>query len=355
VGGANVIKTSLCVNYLLEDTTLFGGVKIVLHQANLLARRGHAITVVSKGQRPRWFPVTAQFRQVPSFAPELLPPSDVTVATFWTTIGPAFAAAGERAVHYCQGFEASYTHNVAEHPAILEAYSTPIPGWGLAPHLAELLRTRFSRPAIVVPPALAPIWRKSWRRGPNRVPRIVVMHPFEADWKGVQTAALVVRRVREMGLDCKLIRISQWPLSDPERELALPDEFHVHIPPGRVAAILRGADLLLAPSWEQEGFGLPVLEAMACGLPVVASEISAFRGFAQGAAVLRPPRDVEGLAEAAVELLRDADGWRHHRAAGLEVARAFSEARIADIAEEAIAWVAEGRFHHTSPAAPPHG
>jgi glycosyltransferase involved in cell wall biosynthesis len=117
-----------------------------------------------------------------------------------------------------------------------------------------------------------------------------------------------------------------------------------------VASLLRGADLLLAPSWEQEGFGLPVLEAMACGLPVVASEISAFRGFAQGAAVLCPPLDVQAQADAAAELLRHPAAWRRRRAAGLEVARAFSEARVADIAEEAIAWVAEGRYRWCRPS-----
>ena len=68
---------------------------------------------------------------------------------------------------------------------------------------------------------------------------------------------------------------------------------------------MRGVDLVLAPSWEQEGFGLPVLEAMACGVPVVASEISAFRGFAGGAAVLVPFDRPDRFAAAAAELLGD--------------------------------------------------
>ena len=41
-----------------------------------------------------------------------------------------------------------------------------------------------------------------------------------------------------------------------------PDEFHCRIPPADVARLIAGCDLMLAPSWEQEGFGLPVLEAM---------------------------------------------------------------------------------------------
>ena len=332
------------VNYLLEDTALYGGVKIVLHQANLLAERGHIVTVVSKGERPRWIPVSARFLQAQSFTAGSLPEADVTVATFWTTIRPAHELAGAHAVHYCQGFEAIYTHNEAEHPAILEAYSTPIAGWGLSPHLAEILRTRFGRPAIVVPPAVTRQWRPAWRLGPRKVPRIVVLHPYEADWKGVRTALLTVRRLRELGVGCRLVRISQGPLGAAEKALIEADEFHVNITPDHVASLLRGADLLLAPSWEQEGFGLPVLEAMACGVPVVASEISAFRAYAQGAAALCPPEDVEAFAAAAREVLQDRATWLRRRHAGIEAARVFSEARTADIAEEAVAWVAEGRW-----------
>ena len=40
------------LTYLVADTTLFGGVKIALHQANLMVRRGHQVKVVSPGQAP---------------------------------------------------------------------------------------------------------------------------------------------------------------------------------------------------------------------------------------------------------------------------------------------------------------
>jgi glycosyltransferase involved in cell wall biosynthesis len=52
-----------------------------------------------------------------------------------------------------------------------------------------------------------------------------------------------------------------------------------------------------------EGFGLPVLEAMACGAPVIATTGSAPEEFAKGAAVLVPPGDVEALTEALRDVL----------------------------------------------------
>jgi glycosyltransferase involved in cell wall biosynthesis len=343
MGGTGLSRRPLSVVYLLEDTTLFGGVKIVLHQAELMARRGHDITVVSKGERPRWFPLKTRFRQVPALEPRHLPEADVTVATFWTTIKAAAAVTSGTGAHYCQGFEGGFRHNLDDHAAITEAYQLPIPCLALSPHLAMLVRERFGRPARVVPPALAPYWRPRWRRHPRQTPRVVVPNPFEIEWKGVSTGLAAVGLLRSQGFSCRLVRLSQWPLGDVEQALLEPDEFHHHLEPPAVAALLRAADLMLAPSWEDEGFGLPVLEAMASGLPVVASDISAFRAFAGTAAVLVPPDRPEAFAEAARAVLGDPARWRAMRRRGLEAARGFSEERVAEIAEEALYWVAEGR------------
>ncbi|HOC43306.1 MAG TPA: glycosyltransferase family 4 protein [Thermoanaerobaculales bacterium] len=337
-------RRRLTVNYLLEDTALFGGVKIPLHHANLLHRRGHRVRVLSRGPRPDWYPLAAPFTTVPDFEAGSVAEADVHVATFWTTIAPAAALPHGQPVHFCQGFEASYTHNGDQHPAILESYALPLPTFALSPHLAELVHRRFGRPVRVVPPALERMWRQRWRRAPARRPRVVVAHPFEADWKGVATALEAVRRLREDGLELTLVRLSQWSLSEAERSLLEPDEFHCRLAPAEVPALIAGCDLLLAPSWEQEGFGLPVLEAMACGVPVVASRIQAFTGYAAGAAELVPVGDAAAFAGAARAILGDRRRWREMRRAGLGVAAAFSERRVVAIVEDALHWAAGGAW-----------
>ncbi|HVT57592.1 MAG TPA: glycosyltransferase family 4 protein [Thermoanaerobaculia bacterium] len=345
---------ALAVTYVFEETTLFGGNKVPLHQANLMARRGHQVTVVSCDPRPDWYPLEARHVQLPApiaeVSPAALPAADVFVATYWTTIAPALAAvagAGRgEVVHYCQGFEASYTHNREEHPAIVAAYARPLPAMAVAPHLAALLWRRFGRPARVVPQPLEPFWSPAAaeRQAPGRPARLLVASPFEIDWKGVATALEAVRLLRRDGVDCRLVRLSQWPLTEAERRLLPPDEFHHRLLPPAVARLVAGCDLLLAPSWQQEGFGLPALEAMACGVPVVASDVPCYRDFAAAAATLVPYDDAAAFARAASALLADPPAWRRARRAGLEVARGYAEERAADAAEDALAWAAGGSW-----------
>ncbi len=69
-------------------------------------------------------------------------------------------------------------------------------------------------------------------------------------------------------------------------------------------ALLSGASLFVLPSL-YEGFGFPVLEAMACGTPVICSFVSSLPEVTGDAALLIDPRDVESLAEAMRRLLED--------------------------------------------------
>ena len=96
-----------------------------------------------------------------------------------------------------------------------------------------------------------------------------------------------------------------------------------------VAALLRGAAALIQPS-VYEGFGLPVIEAMACGCPIVASDIAPFREITAGAAILAPPDDVPRFASALREIVASRDRRQSLSQQALARSAAFSWDRCAE-------------------------
>lgn len=99
---------------------------------------------------------------------------------------------------------------------------------------------------------------------------------------------------------------------------------------GELVELYRGADCLLFPSL-YEGFGLPVLEAMACGTPVVCANRTSLPEVAGDAAVLVDPEDTAAFAAALAEVLSSPARRRELAAAGLARAREFSWDRCADL------------------------
>jgi glycosyltransferase involved in cell wall biosynthesis len=95
-----------------------------------------------------------------------------------------------------------------------------------------------------------------------------------------------------------------------------------HLPAAALPALYRGATLFLFPSLH-EGFGLPVLEAMAAGTPVVCSEIPPLRELAAGSAELVDPLSPGAIAAGLAGLLGDPPRRAALAARGRERARAY--------------------------------
>lgn len=137
---------------------------------------------------------------------------------------------------------------------------------------------------------------------------------------------IFARVVRE--LPARLLMIGDGPDRSAAEWIAhrkgIQDRVHFLGKQGSVSEILPLADLLLLPS-ELESFGLVALEAMACRVPTIATRVGGVPELIEDGITGRlfPVGDVEAMAAAAIELLRDAGGY----AAMAEAARKTAQAR----------------------------
>lgn len=111
-----------------------------------------------------------------------------------------------------------------------------------------------------------------------------------------------------------------WKYEDVTREAARPElagrvEFRGYVPETELPSLYRNATAFVYASL-YEGFGMPVIEAMACGAPVLTSRVAALPELAEGAAVLVDPLDERALADAMVTLATDAGLRERLRRAG---------------------------------------
>jgi glycosyltransferase involved in cell wall biosynthesis len=161
--------------------------------------------------------------------------------------------------------------------------------------------------------------------------------------KNIETLVAACERLwarRRSRPDLVLAGGAGWKASSLRRRIArspFREKIHVAGYTSRAVALdaYRAAEAFAYPSLA-EGFGLPVAEAMACGTPVVASDIAALREVAGDAALFAPPQDSEALARAIERVLEDESTRQRLRAAGPERAALFTWEESAERTLEAL-------------------
>jgi glycosyltransferase involved in cell wall biosynthesis len=132
--------------------------------------------------------------------------------------------------------------------------------------------------------------------------------------------------------DVSLIKVGrpQWKEAREEllrraEGLGIRDEviFADYVPEEALPGLYNAADLFVFPS-RYEGFGLPLLEAMACGCPVIASNTSSLPQVVGSAGIMLDPDDEGGFVDAICRVLEDRDLHEEMRRKGIEQAGKFS-------------------------------
>lgn len=142
---------------------------------------------------------------------------------------------------------------------------------------------------------------------------------------------LIGSRDLELCWAAKLDRSEVNELADKAMKAGVTDAVHQvgYVPDADLAALYRGATALVFAS-KREGFGYPVVEAMACGCPVITSNCSSLIEVAERAAVTVDPDDTEAIADAIV-LLADGNAERRRLSkAGVHRAAHFSVDRMVE-------------------------
>ncbi|MBV8949853.1 MAG: glycosyltransferase family 4 protein [Actinobacteria bacterium] len=193
----------------------------------------------------------------------------------------------------------------------------------------ELVREGFDSSSLFVahhgvdiPPAPAPdVVETALRRVGVRRPFVLTVGTLEPR-KNFTVLARAVAQLREERDDVSLVRVGPpgWGdvggLDGPGmRELGAIDD-------GTLDALYRAASVCALPS-RYEGFGLPILEAMARGCPVAASDVSSLPEVVDGAGLLLPPDDVDAWRAALGSVIDDAGYEAELRQRSVARARRF--------------------------------
>lgn len=204
---------------------------------------------------------------------------------------------------------------------VSERFSRPVPG--------DELASRLERLGVTHPYLLFVGNPKPHKNLDNLVKafaRAIEEHPFEG--------SLVC--VGERGERDFKLRLQA-------EELGIGDRLELvgHVEEDTLTALYQGATLFLYPTL-YEGFGLPVIEAMASGVPVITSSSSALREVAEGHAELVDPLDIEAIARAIGRCMADPAHRETLAAAGRQRARDFHWRQTAEQTLEVYRRVLEG-------------
>jgi glycosyltransferase involved in cell wall biosynthesis len=171
----------------------------------------------------------------------------------------------------------------------------------------------------IEPRKAVPVLLDAFERVASERPEVALVLAGRPGW-GV---APVERALREMRSRRRVVRLG-------------------YVADDAVPVLLRGAAAAVYPAME-EGFGLPALEALACGTPLVTTAGSTMAELARGAAALVAPGDVSELADAMFEALEGGSALGERQRRGLAIAAEHSWAASAAGHMSAYRWAASRR------------
>jgi glycosyltransferase involved in cell wall biosynthesis len=211
---------------------------------------------------------------------------------------------------------------------IEKVYRMPTEKFAVSSHLCRLIEDGYGQRCFEMPNGVdlsifTPLEGSPQDHG---LWRLISIGSLKTKVKGIQDVLSAVAWLKKKGYPVHLTRVSIDPETDIERNSGLVDSYLCSLSEREVAQALRQSDLLLVGSLEAEGFGLPALEAMACGIPCVLTRIPCYLAWGSSLdfAHFVPPRKPEEIVLGVVRLMKDRDYRERIRQRGFEIARRYS-------------------------------
>lgn len=339
------------IAYLLETTGLCGGVKVVFNHVNALIKKGHTAFVLSYDSYPEWLDKNVPFKRIQKIGKQSLldikgiEDFDVIVGTSPLHLVKIYndlkrKSCEEKIVHFIQGYEGDYHEGKPFMSLIKEAYSLPVRKMTVSDNLSQRLLNHYpDQRFISCGQGLETDFFYTRRNASDfsdiENDTVFLMGSLDISIKRIRTGLKAYKIASAKKPGFKLVRISIADTRDREEKIAGRSihEFYSHLTPREVGALFRSRNgILLSPSSAAEGFGLPPIEAMACGIPVVLTDIPSYKSFGPSGdyAVFVPVDDPVKMADALIDIAENKAETAFRIKKGLAVAGNYSYSKVVE-------------------------
>lgn len=277
-----------------------GGERIIAEIANGLTARGHeVILVLPYGGRIVW-PIRAAVAWVPNLTPASIPPGDIILPNFYPTVFPAVKSRKGRCVRLSLAYEPLWI------PQARATYDLPIPVIVISQWQRSLVSRHGARTFLLHPGVDAAVFHPC-PKPRDRVKRVLYLKRGRGySWKGEDDFVAAHGMLAPAFPDLQVIVVTGGGHEPNSPPYPRPCVQKTAGSDGEMGRIYAEADLFVFPS-HFESFGLPVLEAMACGTAVVVTECGGVAEFARHLenCLVAAPGNPSALASTIIALLRD--------------------------------------------------
>lgn len=340
------------ISFILPFASLSGGVRVIATYARELTEAGHEVHVISRPLRVKTSPLRSLLNRITGAAqararenrttPFLdflgdrhvvldrfrpvtardVPDGDAVIATWWETAASVAALPPEKGKKFylLQDYE-TFGNLPAEEVA--RSYALPLHKIAVSGYIRDCIRDNHGVSDIsIIPNAVdtgqfdAPARKKTT---PLTVGFLYHAHPRKRADLALQAVLAAKRQVPDL-------RVVAFGRGWPEEDFGLPDwvDYHQSPPQAEIPGLYAACDLWLFTS-AYEGFGLPLLEAMACRTPVLATRAGAAADLIDGTngALMEPDPEAFATRIAEVAQMRP-DAWQVMSEAAYQTAHSYT-------------------------------